>query len=630
MTSLLTSFRPIGGAGNNLVNPTFDPAPGTPELNIAPADFGPGRTPLAGPNARTISNVVSGNADPPNDPKLSGWLYVMGQFIDHDLDLENPGGGPINITVPNGDPVLPDGTTIPLNRALANATTGTVTNTIAGYLDLSQVYGSDAANAASLRNADGTMKTSAGDALPIVGGVFVAGDVRVMENPELSAITTMFVREHNFQVARLHAENPTWTGDQLYNMAKAITTAEYQNIIYSEYLPVLIGNATRDYHGYNPTVNAQVTQEFSTSAFRVGHSQISDIQAGIDNNGNPVFSQSLADSFFNTPADDVANGIDALLRNLSSDTAQATDVYAINDLRNLLVAPPDAIDLIAIDVQRERDVGIGTLNETRIALGLKAYTSFAQLTSDPVVQVHLQTIFGTIGKVDLFIGGLAEKHVGGGVVGQTFQAIIANQFNRLETGDRFFWKNQNFDAATKKTISQTTLGDIIERTTGTPTEQQNVFLNAARHTSDVAAEDPNAAQLIIGVDTPGAHISGGPADDTIVAGLGLNQVLTGGGGRNVFVYNGGGHVDHITRFHVTGRGDDGHDDDDVRHADDQIQFQGVFANANITVHDLPHNAGVQVIFGGNTITLDNIHNSHQLSASDFILPPGMTPIVIHT
>ena len=55
-------------------------------------------------------------------------------------------------------------------------------NTVAGYLDLSQVYGSTAATAASLRNADGTLKTSAGNALPIVNGAFVSGDVRVMEN----------------------------------------------------------------------------------------------------------------------------------------------------------------------------------------------------------------------------------------------------------------------------------------------------------------------------------------------------------------------------------------------------------------------------------------------------------------
>ena len=107
---------------------------------------------------------------------------------------------------------------------------------------LSQLYGSTAAVASSLRNPDGTLQSSDnGGALPVVDGVFITGDPRVMENPELTAATILFMREHNYWVAQLKADHPQWTGDQLYNMAKSITTAEYQNIVYGEYLPVLIG-----------------------------------------------------------------------------------------------------------------------------------------------------------------------------------------------------------------------------------------------------------------------------------------------------------------------------------------------------------------------------------------------------
>ena len=119
-----------------------------------------------------------------------------------------------------------------------------------------------------------------------------------MENPELTALTTLFMREHNFWVATLKNQHPNWSGDQLYDMAKAITTAEYQNIVYTEYLPALIGNVLGPYRGYDPDVNAQVTQEFSTAAFRMGHSQVSDTQEGIDNNGNTVFTESLAAIIF--------------------------------------------------------------------------------------------------------------------------------------------------------------------------------------------------------------------------------------------------------------------------------------------------------------------------------------------
>jgi peroxidase len=59
------------------------------------------------------------------------------------------------------------------------------------------------------------------------------------------------------------------------------------------------------------------------------------------------------------------------------------------------------------------------------------------LTADPVLQVNLQVVYGTIDNVDLFMGGLAENHVYDAVVGPTFQAIIARQFQALRAGDRF-------------------------------------------------------------------------------------------------------------------------------------------------------------------------------------------------
>jgi peroxidase len=211
---LLKEFRPIGGGGNNLQHPDFDPVPGSPEIALTPLNLGPSNSPIKGPNARTISNVIAGgtgangqNAET-DDSRASAWLYVFGQFVDHDIDLESnsPNGTPINIIVPAGDPVFPNGSVIDMTRDVRSPSTNTIINTTAGYLDLSQLYGSDAATAASLRNFDGTLKSSNnGLALPIVGtppnDEFVTGDPRVMENPELTAL--LFMREHNYLVGRL-------------------------------------------------------------------------------------------------------------------------------------------------------------------------------------------------------------------------------------------------------------------------------------------------------------------------------------------------------------------------------------------------------------------------------------------
>jgi peroxidase len=490
----LQEFRPIGGLRNNLRNPGLDALPGDPELRLAPLNFaaGPGNSLVPGPNPRTISNVIaggtgaSGNNAQTTDPVLSAWLYVFGQFVDHDIDLEEtpPTNAGINIVVPAGDPVFAPGTIIAMTRDTRSPKTNTIVNTVAGYLNLSQVYGSTAAIAASLVNMDGTLKSSSnGRCLPIVGGVFITGDPRVMENPELTAVTTLFMREHNAWVKTLKAQHAGWNGNRLYQMARAITTAEYQNIVYSAYLPHLLGPALGRYTGYDASVNPQVTQEFSTAAFRVGHSQVSDTQEGISNAGAVTFTESIAQAFLNTPAIDELHGFDPLLRSLGADYSQATDVYTVSALRNLLIAglvggDVDKIDLIAIDIQRQRDVGLNTLNRTRQAIGMKPYTSFAQLTADPVLQANLLRIYGTIDNVDLFMGGLAEAHAPGANLGPTFQAIVADQFRRLRSGDRFFWQNERFDPQTSAMIAKTTLATLMLRDTDTTHVQSDVFVEA--------------------------------------------------------------------------------------------------------------------------------------------------------
>jgi hypothetical protein len=93
-----------------------------------------------------------------------------------------------------------------------------------------------------------------------------------------------------------------------------------------------------------------------------------------------------------------------------------------------------------------------------------------------MLQANLETVYGDVDAVDLFIGGLAEKHARAAQVGPTFQAIIARQFEALGSGDRFYRQNQPFDRTTAYMIGNTTLAAIIPRDTDTTTLQANVFL----------------------------------------------------------------------------------------------------------------------------------------------------------
>jgi peroxidase len=564
-------FRTIDGSGNNIADPSMNQTD-TDFTRVGPANFADGFNSMTpGPNPREISNTVVAQEDAKeghllddNGVALSGMMYAWGQFVDHDLDLEQQGvpspATDISVTVPAGDQFLKSGSPIPITRVAIDPDTGvegspaTAINTITGWLDGSQVYGSDAVKAASLRTADGHMKTSEGDNLPIVDGAFVAGDVRAAENPDLTALQVLFVREHNYQVDRLHEEHPNWSGDKLYETAKAITTAEMVNITYSEFLPHLLGeDAIAPYHGYNPTVDATISEEFEGAAYRFGHSIVSDGIEAFDQLGNVTSEQTLGESFFESPEEFRAEGADGLLRHLAGDLANLLDSHIVDGLRNLLFDPPAGIDLAAINIQRAHDLGLGTLNQTRVALGFEAYTSFDQLSSDPeTAAAFAQAYKGDINAVDLWAGGLAEDHVPGSVIGPTFGKIIGDQFTALRDGDRFYFENQGFDRQTLKEIKGTTLSDLILRDTDTTAMQADAFVATERHSGTLGGVDPNGdeaeegmAQLVVGSkgrDT----LTAGDLNDTLVAARG-HMTMTGGGGADTFVFN----LDYLKGRHST-------------------------------------------------------------------------------
>ena len=612
----------IDGTGNNPTDPTLGAA-GTDETRIAPANFAPGTTdtPVDGTNPRVISNVIFANDQNANDPGgRSAYMYAFGQFVDHDIDLnmdQTPaadGSNTLSMTVPDDDTGLPPGSQISILRGQTDPANGNAVNSVTQYLDLSQVYGSDPTTAASLRNDDGTLKTSDGGNLPIIDGQYTGGDVRAAENPDLTSLDVLFVREHNYWVGQLHAQDPSLTGDQLYDMARAITTAEYQNIVYTEFLPALLGpNAMTPYQGYNQNVSPQIFEEFSTAAYRFGHSIISPTETKIANDGTVLEQQDLIAASGEPTTDyGINGGADALLRNLAQDYSQQEGPTINDDLRNMLNANPpgDQGDLAAIDILRERDLGIATLNQTREALGMTPYTSFDQITSDPTLAGELQQVYGSVDQVDLFVGGLAEDPAGdGSMVGPTFQAVIAQQFENLRDGDSNFYLNQGFSPQLAQQIQNTTLSDLIVRDTDTPVMQPNAFISTHRDSGSATADDSGTTgqpQIVTGTNDDNASVSGASGvDNTIVAGLGQNQQLTGGGTANNFVFLAPtGYNDTITNFNPS---------------TDTIDFENTMTPADFSQVSINSdgNGGSVVSYQQDTINVAGVDPS-QLTASQFV------------
>lgn len=403
------------------------------------------------------------------------------------------GAGASAQTVSSAKPIAPTAT------ATTGAIAGRSINLTTAWIDASAVYGIDSpsglagprqtvATPASLREggavaSTGRMITSEGKNLPVANGLVLAGDPRAAENPDLAAIHTLWVREHNWHVERLAKVHPQWTGDQLYRQARAIVTAEIQQVTYREFLPTLLGpGAIPQWNGYRSNVDPTISVEFSVAAMRFGHSIVSNVVSREAEDGSLTGPEMLLRDAFFMPASEFVKhgGADGFLRHIGSDVSNTLDAHLVDDLRNFLNDPPVAIDLAAINIQRSRDVGLGTLNQTRVALGMRPHADFSQVTPDPELASRLKTAYGTIDRLDLWIGGLSERRVRGALVGETFHRILTDQFVRLRDGDRLWWENQSWDRGMAQWIRETTIADVVLRNTDTRRMQANMFLAAER------------------------------------------------------------------------------------------------------------------------------------------------------
>ena len=83
-------FYAIDGTENNREHPAWGAA-GTTLLRLAPYGYADKISTPAGvhrTSARTISNALSAqDSSIPNDRNMSDFVYVWGQFLDHDIDL---------------------------------------------------------------------------------------------------------------------------------------------------------------------------------------------------------------------------------------------------------------------------------------------------------------------------------------------------------------------------------------------------------------------------------------------------------------------------------------------------------------------------------------------------------------
>jgi Animal haem peroxidase len=288
------------------------------------------------------------------------------------------------------------------------------------------------------------------------------------------------VREHNWQAARIAAESRGLSGEEIYQRARQIVIAEIQAITYDEFLPAILGPVRLPPdHGYDPRVNPSIASAFSTAAYRIGHTMLSPVILRLGPDGKPIpqGNLSLRDAFFAaTPTH--AHG--PRHRSPHAWTRGPADAGARREGRGrrpqLPVRPGRRWRprLVALNIQRGRDMGLPDFNTTRADYGLRRVSRFADITRDPTGVAQLESLYASVDDVDLFVGLLMEDDLPGAALGETITTILADQFTRLRDGDRFFY-TRHLSERDLARVRATHLSTIIERNTKVRGLHENVF-----------------------------------------------------------------------------------------------------------------------------------------------------------
>lgn len=417
------------------------------------------------PSPRLISNIVAAQSEETeNSMGLNELFTFFGQFLDHDFALTPFSDPPeeFEIEVPEDDPSLDKPTLefVRSQRARVNDSTRIErpVNILSSAIDLSGVYGVDEVRNSFLRVENSCrLKTSRGNLLPLntaglvnspstSAELFVAGDTRANETPMLTAMHTIWVREHNNICGRLERRFPEFTAEKQYETARAINIAQFQKIVYEEWLPALLGSRLPEYAGYQPDVNPTVSVEFATAAFRMGHTLVGQGITKLDADGNKVPAPAVEDMFFVPSSEISRRDINDLLRGASRTRAQEFDERVVNVLRDFLfenVEEEEGFDLIALNLQRSRDHRVPRFNALReFFLGTRA-ENYREVVSDRETRQRLREAYGGVNRVEAWIGLMAEDKNPGVGVGRTLEALLKTEFTRLRDGDQFFYLLNN-------------------------------------------------------------------------------------------------------------------------------------------------------------------------------------------
>lgn len=369
-----------------------------------------------------------------------------------------------------------------------------------------------------------------------------------------------------------------WDLDKMFEATKLIVEMEYQHAAVDQYARTVTPRI-QEFVGYSSGVDATVSLEYAQVAFRFGHSTIRETIDAIDPDGwmfGHVTRYALEKAFL-APETFAEKGVAAITLGLTRQQMNEVDEFVTPALNQGLLDQP--LDLPAINIARGRDLGIPTLNDFREALSLARYTSWSDFgtgmqhgeslvnfiaaysfggdaakaqaildlaggltpaetfgfTSGEAIAFLTNTASGNaeldaardgFNHIDSWIGGLAEVHVPGGLLGETFDAVFVAQIQSLMDGDRFYYLYRLFGTQIHEEINNGQFKDLVERNTGLSHLNGSIFAYADKYYDFNRNADGALPDALNGAAATGDHANHFYAD--LLAG-GTRGIFSDGG-----------------------------------------------------------------------------------------------------
>jgi prostaglandin-endoperoxide synthase 2 len=296
-----------------------------------------------------------------------------------------------------------------------------------------------------------------GDAESRKQSYFATGLERGNSTVGYTAISTLFLREHNRLCNEIASRNSGWDDERLFQTARNINIVLLLKIVIEDYInhisPVdtpifqvdtsypeeeawyrtnwisLEFDLLYRWHGLIPEVMHLAGQEYAPTQFMLNNAAL------------------------------LENGLGAIIDSSSRQKAGKISLHNTPDF--LLGAEYAAIKL-------GRDFRLRSYNEYRVQFGLEELDDFDELTSNKVLEAELKALYGDIDNLEFFVGLFAEEAQGDALFGELITTMVAcDAFTQALTNpllSKHVFNAGTFTRYGMKIIKKTSaLKDLVER-----------------------------------------------------------------------------------------------------------------------------------------------------------------------